>query len=107
MTYDCEIELIKTVVEENRADDIGDSIEIKEINPVLASKINYRNKEYYQALKNGLKPSIIFGINENEYNEERTIKYQNRIYKILDVYPIKEKYANEFESLALLCEAVI
>ena len=104
MTYDCEITLISYEIEK---DDIGDTIEVEIKRPVLASKIDYRSKDYYQALQSGLKPSITFAINKHEYQNEKDIEFEGNKYRIIDVYPITEKHTNEFEGLALLCEGVI
>lgn len=104
MTYDCEITLIRTV---NTVNDGGDTIQTEiEIN-ILASKLNYRSKEFYQAFTNGLKPEITFAVNKYEYGNERILKYEGSRYKIVDVYPVTAKDESEFESLALLCEAVV
>lgn len=104
MTYDCEVTLISMKYEKN---DIGDSVEVKTERKVLAGKIDYRNKDFYQALRTGLKPSITFGINKYEYQDEKLLEYDGSQYNIIDVYPVVEKYSNEFEGLALLCEAVV
>ena len=105
MTYDCEIELIKA--SGNSVNDGGDTIPIEEKRNVPAAKLTYRSKEFYQAFVNGLKPSITFAVNKYEYDNEGVIEFEENRYKIIDVYPVDEKDASEFESLALLCEAVV
>ncbi|WMJ78478.1 MULTISPECIES: phage head closure protein [unclassified Sedimentibacter] len=104
MTYDCEVLLIKAV---NAVDEGGDTIQTETERSVLASKLDYRSKEFYQAFTNGLKPSITFAVNKYEYDNERVLKFEDDRYKIIDVYPVKAKDESEFESLALLCEAVV
>lgn len=99
-----QVELIKVTT---TTDEIGDIVETEFTRQVLASKIDYRSKDYYQALTSGLKPSVTFGINKHEYDNERTLRNESRLYRILDVYPVSEKDRSEFEGLALLCEAVI
>lgn len=104
MTYDKEIKLIKYIGGEN---EIGDPIKVKEKRNVLASKLDYRNKDFYQAMANGLKPSITFAINKYEYKEEQELEHNNKLYKIIDVFPVKARDESEFEALALICEGVV
>lgn len=104
MTYDDEVNLIKltTIV-----DAIGDIITIEIKRNVLVSVLNYRNKDYYEALAGGLKPSITFGINKYEYEDEKHLEYNGKKYKIIDITPIKAKDESEFESIGLICEGVL
>lgn len=104
MTYDCEVILIKVV---NSVNDGGDTIQTEEERGVLASKLTYRSKEFYQAFTLGLKPSVTFAVNKYEYDNERALKFEGSRYKIIDIYPVEAKNESEFESLALLCEAVV
>lgn len=104
MTYDFEVFLIKTV---NTVDEVGDTVQTESERSVLSGKLDYRSKEFYQAFTNGLKPSITFAVNKYEYDNERILKFEGDKYKIIDVYPVKAKDESEFESLALLCEAVV
>lgn len=104
MTYDWEIFLIKNTYKDN---EIGDSVKTPVKRDVLASILDYRNKDFYQAAVNGHKPSITFGINKYEYEEEQELEYDGRLYRIIDVYPIKVKNASEFESIALICSGLV
>lgn len=104
MTFDVEIKLIKYTKE---PDEFGDNIEVPVERSVLASEVEYRSKAYYQAMANGLKPSKTFAINKYEYQNESYIKYNDDIYRIIDIYPIKAKNNSEFESLTLICERTV
>lgn len=104
MTYDEEINLIKYIIDENA---MGDPIEIQVKRPVLASKLDYRNKDFYQAMANGLKPSITLGINKHEYDSEKEVEFEGKSYKVIDVFPVKTKDESEFESIALICEGLV
>lgn len=108
MTYDYEVNLIKKTTGENA---IGDPIEINEKRTVLASILDYRNKDFYQAMTNGLKPSITFAINKYEYDNEKELEHESKVYRIIDVHPVKQlKYAedlSESEALALICEGLV
>lgn len=107
MTYDCEIGLIKEVQGEN---EMGDPIVEKQERKVLASILDYRNKDFYQAMANGLKPSITFAINKYEYEEEKELSHEGKHYRIIDVYPVKNRRwqdESEFEAIALICEGLV
>lgn len=104
MTFDDEIKLIKITYVKNS---MGDMVPKEVERNVLASKLDYRSKDYYQAMAEGLKPSITFGINKFEYEEEKELSYEDAKYKIIDVTPIKAKYSNEFEAVALICEGLV
>ena len=104
MEFNEEIELISFTTIQN---DMGDTIKVKSERKVLASKLDYRNKDFYQAMANGLKPSITFGINKFEYQDEKELMFEGKGYKIIDVAPIKEKYTNEFETVSLMCEGLV
>jgi SPP1 family predicted phage head-tail adaptor len=104
VTFDYEVFLIKA---SNDVNEGGDTIQTETERSVYADKLDYRSKEFFQAFTNGLKPSITFAVNKYEYSSERMLKYDGNKYKIIDVYPVKAKDESEFESLALLCEAVV
>ncbi|CAK7002007.1 phage head closure protein [Tissierella sp.] len=108
MTYDDEIKLIKKVYRENS---MGDPIEVLEKRTVPASKLDYRNKDFYQTMAKGLKPSITFAINQYEYQDEKELEYNDKQYRIIDVFPVKQRKLehdlSEFESIALICEGLV
>jgi hypothetical protein len=104
MTFDEEIKLVKYTKNTN---EFGDSIEIPVKRAILASKIEYRSKAHYQAMANGLKPSKTFAINKYEYQDEVYIDYNETLYRIIDIYPIKARNNSEFETLALICERTV
>lgn len=104
LSHNYEIELIKVAYE---VDDIGDMVEVETIRKVLAKELDYRTKDYYQALTSGLKPTITFSINKYDYDKEKALRYEEELYRIIDVTPVKAKQDNEFDNIALICEAVI
>jgi len=104
MTYDYEIDLISTTYQ---VDEIGDSVETETKRTVFAAVLTYRNKDYYEALSSGLKPSINFAINRHEYDGEETIEHEGKRYRILDVFPVNVRDESEFEAVSLLCEGVV
>ena len=104
MSYDYEIQLLKKTYSENA---MGDPVKTVVERTVSADKLDYRNKDFYQAMSSGLKPSITFAINKYEYEDEGHLKFNGNEYKIIDVFPIKAKDESEFESIALICEGLV
>lgn len=107
MTYDYEIKLISYELGEN---EMGDPIEVPVKKTILASILDYRNKDFYQAMASGLKPSITFAVNKYEYDGEKELEYEGKQYRIIDVFPVKQGYREdirEFEALCLLCEGLV
>ena len=92
------INLVSVTTGEN---DMGDMIEVETKRQVFADKLSYRNKAFYQAMANGLKPQITFGIKEVEYEEEQKLEYEGKTYRIIDVSPLKN------EDVGLICEGLV
>lgn len=105
MTFDYEIKLIS--ITSTTVNSIGNTVETKKENAVLAALITYRTKDYYQALSSGLKPVITFAINKYEYADEKTLKYDDKLYRIIDIAPVNAKDTSEYDAISLICEAVI
>lgn len=117
MTFDVEIRLIKNTVAENS---MGDLITTKTKRTIWAAELTYRNRSFHQAMTDGHKPSITFGISKYEYDGEKELEYKWRttggenpteiegaIYSIIDITPVKEKDMSEFETIALICEGLV
>ena len=107
MTYDYEIKLISYEQGENA---MGDPVEVPVKKSILASILDYRNKDFYQAMTNGLKPSITFAVNKFEYEGEKELEHEGKLYRIIDVYPVKSNRwqdESEFEAVALICEGLV
>lgn len=107
MTYDEEVKLIKYTPGKNL---MGDPLETPIKRSVLASILDFRNKDFYQAMANGLKPSITFAVNKYEYENEQTLEHNGKLFRIVDNYPVKNnRYQDEseFEAIALICEGLV
>lgn len=70
----------------NNVDDIGDIISTPIERKVLADISSIKQSEFYQAQANGLKPEFTFIIRAFEYKGEKSVKYSNKIYRILRTY---------------------
>jgi len=86
---------------ESAENSMGDPTENESRTPVFANKLTYRNNAFYQAMANGLRPQITFEIKEIEYNNQTKLEYESKVYKIIDVSPLKN------ENIGLICEGVV
>lgn len=53
---------------------------------VFANKKSVKQSEFYQAAGVGLKPEFVFEIKSFEYEENRYIRYNGKMYSILRTY---------------------
>ena len=98
MTYDYELTLIKqTFIEDEICNQIPQEVKT---DIYCAIKSIGRN-EFYIASKGGLKPEVIFVINNYEYSSEKEILFEGKRYKVIRTYLIG------FEEIELTCERVI
>jgi hypothetical protein len=93
--------VINLISETTTENDIGDVISVPVKRLVFANKLSYRNKAFWQAQANGLKPQTTFEIKEIDYEDEQELEFNNKTYKIIDVYPLKN------ENVGLICEGVV
>lgn len=95
-------DVISLISVANTNNSMGDTIR----NPaakkqVVANKLTYRNKAFYQAQANGLKPQLTFEIKEMDYESEQELEYDSKTYRIIDVYPLNN------ENVGLICEGLV
>lgn len=94
-------DVINLIAESTVENEMGDAITVPAKKQVFANKLNYRNKAFYQAQANGLKPQMTFEIREIDYDDEQELEFNNKTYKIIDVHPLKN------ENVGLICEGVV
>ena len=99
MLWNDVIELVKEVPSENA---MGDPITTLEYREVFANEKGIRQSEFYQAMANGLKPSLMFEISKFDYESEKQIRVdKEKLYNIIRTYPTKN------ERLELVCEGLV
>lgn len=99
MLFNDLIELVKEVPGENAT---GDAITTLEYRKVFANEKGIRQSEFYQAMANGLKPSLMYEISKFDYEGEKQIRVcGDRLYNIIRTYPTKN------ENLELVCEGLV
>ena len=99
MLWNDVIELVKETPGENS---MGDSITTLEYREIFANEKGIRQSEFYQAMANGLKPSLMYEISKFDYEGEKQIRVDgDRFYNIIRTYPTKN------ENLELVCEGLV
>lgn len=106
MTFDHELSLLSYTYTEN---DAGDSIEDEPVKVnVLCDVQSITRAEHYAADANGLKPEIVFIINIYDYEGQKKVEYDGKIYSVIREYrPRNFKNISNFETLELICEGGI
>lgn len=77
---------------------MGDFIKNISETMVFAKKKSVRQSEFYQAAANGLKPEITFEIHAFEYNDEKKLRYNDKLYNVIRTFEVNE------EKLEIICE---
>lgn len=95
-------EVIELVKETARTNEMGDPVTKLTYRIVYADKKGVRQSEFYQANAIGLKPELMYVINEHDYEGERLIRVDKKLlYDIIRTYPAKN------EGLELVCSRVV
>lgn len=87
--------LVAETITEN---EIGDFVETSTETMVFCERKSIRQSEFYQAAANGLKPEIAFSIYSFEYNDEKKIKYNDKLYNVIRTYQVND------DDLEIICE---
>lgn len=101
VTFDYELTLIKVTSTENA---MGDFIEQEEPLNVLCDVESVTRSEHYAASSNGIKPEIVFILNQYEYDKQRLVEFEGTRYKVIREY--KSKQPKYFDTIELVCEGV-
>ena len=102
---DYELTLINLEYGENG---MGDALEIETEEVVLCDVLSVTRSEHYQAQAHGLKPEIVFRLNQYEYNNQKKVKFEGTYYKIDRTFiPKKSKKIEDFEKIELICSGVV
>lgn len=96
-------EIIYLMTNTNSEDEIG-NISSSQISSkkVYAKKQSIRTNEFYNAIENGITPSIEFVIKRLNYSGETELKWNNEIYSIIRTVDSKNKF-----DIVLICSQKI
>jgi len=82
-------------------DQYGDRVEITQNTKVFANKKSVRQSEFYQAMAQGLRLEAMFEVRSMEYEGQRHLVYNNK------VYVITRTYTKNDEIMELVCTGVV
>ncbi len=68
---------------------------------VFADKKSIRQNEFYQASATGLRPEIMFIVRSADYNDERELTFDGKIYTIIRTYDRPDEFTE------LICEGAV
>ncbi len=79
-------EVIELVYGANFVNDGGDNIDTLKYKEIFANKKSIGQKEFYEAQTVGLKPEIKFVIRAEEYDDNKKVRYKEKIYNVVRTY---------------------
>ncbi|MBT2656620.1 phage head-tail adapter protein [Bacillus sp. ISL-18] len=104
MTFDYELILIKPIYSQN---DMGDSISTEEHTNILCDVASVTRSEHYAAASHGMKPEIVFIVNQYEYEKQSMVEFEGNKYKVIRTFkPKQSKGLEDLETIELVCEGV-
>ena len=99
--YDYELTLVSKEYIQN---DIGESIPSESLTIVYCGVRSVTRTEHYVAAAQGIRPEIIFIVNQYEYNREDEVIFDGKRYSVIRTYlPQRSKGISDFESIELIC----
>jgi SPP1 family predicted phage head-tail adaptor len=105
VTFDNELTLINLTYLEN---DMGDSISEEERLDILCAVKSVTRSEHYAAAKNGMKPEIVFVVNQYDYSKQSMVELEGIRYNVIREYrPGKSNGLDDFETIELVCQGVL
>lgn len=67
---------------------------------VYAEQCGVGRSEFYKAAAAGMTPAVTFIVSEADYQEERLIEYNSKVFKLIRSYPIPNR------KIELVCQGV-
>ncbi|MBO0962498.1 phage head closure protein [Neobacillus sp. MM2021_6] len=105
MTFDYELTLIDLNYQEN---EIGDVITDESRTVIWCDKKSVTRSEHYAAAANGLRPEIVFVINQFEYGGQKQIEFEGVKYKVIRTYQTSDsKNIGSFETIEMVCQGEV
>ena len=79
-------DIIKLISITQSTNDMGDVIDVETTRDVFVNRKSIGQKEFYEAMKNGLKPEITFELRSMEYQDEEKLSHNGKAYKVIRTY---------------------
>lgn len=84
MSYNDVITLVKTI---ETPDETGELITTTVRREVFAKRLSIGQKEFYEAMANGLQPEIKFELADSfDYEDEKTVEHNGKRYDVLRTF---------------------
>lgn len=58
---------------------------------VIAQQGGVNRSEFYKAAAVGMTPSVVFIVSESDYQEERLIRFDGKLYRVIRSYPLQNR----------------
>ena len=58
---------------------------------VIAQQGGVNRNEFYKAAAVGMTPSVVFIVSEADYQEERLIRFDGKLYRVIRSYPLPNR----------------
>lgn len=58
---------------------------------VIAQQGGVSRNEFYKAAAVGMTPSVVFVVSEADYQEERLIRFDDKLYRVIRSYPLPNR----------------
>ena len=58
---------------------------------VIAQPGGVNRNEFYKAAAVGMTPSVVFIVSEADYQEERLIRFDGKLYRVIRSYPLSNR----------------
>ena len=58
---------------------------------VIAQQGGVNRNEFYKAAAVGMTPSVVFIVSESDYQEERLIRFDGKLYRVIRSYPLPNR----------------
>jgi hypothetical protein len=105
VTFDNELTLIDLIYSEN---EVGDAISSEERLNILCDVASITRSEHYAAASHGIKPEIVFIINQFDFGKQSMVEFEGERYKVIRVYKSKKSSGIEdFDTIELICSGYI
>lgn len=97
-TFNDQVQLISVTVTQ---DEYANEIETEVSTTVWADIKSVGRTEFYNALQNGLKPTVVITVKAFEYSGQKYLIYEGKRYKI------ERTYGTDREDIELTCSEVV
>lgn len=74
------------IAESPSTNGVGDTICEETRTEIFCNKKSIKRAEFYQAASSGFKPEVLLEIYNFDYNGEKKVEFENKVYQIIRTY---------------------